>query len=263
MTNQTEQRENFSPEIKEALEQKNFSGTLETEQLLKDRIRHGQRVQTEYPLERVLTIIQDHKDEALSRHISRDGFTDKSHYLSEDGQFIEGKSPDTERFTNEMIGLEDFSYSAHEASIVGGYLRDTFGEFGCETAIDRILLRYTLGNVENSQMRQALWLGLTSHGTNTDLVQSLKNDYGEEAQSIVREIETTLLPGYAKFYEELSESPEHEVKLSYQTRLDRGIGLHMGVTGMRAKFLVKVIEAAKHKMNYEPGDMSPYYKPTL
>lgn len=260
MTNQIEQRENFSPDIKEALEQKNFSGTLETERLLKDRIHQGQRVQTEYPLENVLTIIQDHKNEALSRHISRDGFTDKFHYLGEDGQFIEGKSPDTERFTNEMLGLEDFSYSAHEASIMGGYLRDTFGEFGCETAIDRILLRYTLGNVDDHQRRRALWLSLTSHGDNLDLVQSLKNNYGEEeAHSIVREIETTVLPAYTEFYVELSQSPELRKDLGYMTCTDRGIDLHMGVTDMRATFLIKVIEAAKFKMDYKPGDMSSYY----
>lgn len=260
MVKQTEQRENFSPGIKELLEQKDFSGTHEVQRRLQEKI-HSREVQTEYPLERVLTIIQDHKREALGRHISRDGLTNKSQYLGEDG-FIEGKSPDTQRLTTEILGVEDFSYSTHEASIVGGYLRNTFGEFGCEIAIDRIVLRYALNNVEDHQTREVLWHSLTTYGDNMSFVKSLEKDHGkEEAKSIVREIETTVLPAYAELYDDLFQSPERIVRSPYmEPRVDRGIALHEGVISLRARFLVSVIEAAKHRMNYEQGDMSAYYR---
>ena len=253
MKEQTLQQRNnepLSPELYRALYPQDLRerpDTMDPQRFLSGNILATGEIKACPPLERMLTIVEKHWNEALDRDVDYDKLTafgrDDNCYV------IPGTStPAYQTFTREMLSTPNFPYTPDEASHIGNYLGELTYQEKAEFVIDRILLRKALEGVKSYEMKEKIWYALTLHGSDVDVLKHLRKSHSGEENTIIHEMKTQVLPYYEKFLENLRE---------YTTQ-DVGIGYNGNIAILRKRFIRQITD----RFDYDSRNARPMVKET-
>ena len=248
MENSQQPYEHLSPRIYRTIEQGHF-----------EYAQTFLSLQSELPLERMLAVVEKHRKSAfrLVHQVHLCAFR------------MEGREPvwrestkEYQDFTRDLLDTPDFPYSAQEVVLVGKLQNRVSGN-GNAIVIDRIVLRKMLEGTQDAAMREYIWYGLTLTGNNGEAVRYLRKKHGENASSIIAEMERAVLPAYHLFLEELATQVDAERQnrsLYFVERAARGdaISVHQNIASARKDYLETIL---LYNAAFPPGPLQKGVSP--